>query len=621
MRAAVAGSRQPTAGGGRAGWLLPALLALAACSAPAAREPGAPAPGAAGAAPPGGATFCNPLDLDYRFMPDAPSQRSAADPVIVLFEDEYYLFATASGGYWRSPDLRAWTRVVPAGLPIEDAAPAVLVLDGRMYFTAHKSKALYASDDPRVGRWQKVAELASYADPAFFLDDDGRVYLYHGSALDGAISVVELDPRQGFRVVRGPFELMRANHAEHGWERSGPENLGAVMSEGFRIAPYVEGAWMTRHAGTYYLQYAAPGTVWKTYADGVYTSRSPVGGFAYAPYSPFSYKPGGFAGSAGHSGLFRDRAGNYWRVTTMIISVAHKFERRLGIFPAGFDADGVLRTDTYLGDYPQYLPGVVRRPLAGNRTGWMLLSGGQRASASSTLDTLRPELAFDEEIRTWWSARSGEPGEWLAVDLGAVASVYALQLNFAEQDARAFGRDTTTYHQYLVEASRDGRTWWPLVDRRASRTDAPHAYLPLDRPVRARHLRVTNRHVSGGGRFALRDLRVFGRGEVALPAAVASLAVQCGEDPRGATLRWSRAARARGYVVRFGLAPDQLHASYQVGDVTTLALNSLNRGVTYYFTVDAFNERGVTRGRVVRAAEAGPGTGPSHPPQQEGVTP
>src|SRR6185369_14160247 len=140
---------------------------------------------------------------------------------------------------------------------------------------------------------------------------------YFGSGLNGGISVVELDPRDNFKVVSGPTKLMTANYLDHGWERSGEDNLGATMTEGFRIGPYVEGSWMTKHNGIYYLQYAAPGTVWKSYADGVYTSRSPTSGFTYAPYSPFSYKPGGFAGSAGHSGMFRDKQGNYWRVTTL----------------------------------------------------------------------------------------------------------------------------------------------------------------------------------------------------------------------------------------------------------------------------------------------------------------
>src|SRR6476646_11993395 len=53
-------------------------------------------------------TFCNPLDIDYRFMVDTPSRREAADPVITLFNDEYYLFASKSGGYWHSHDMRDW---------------------------------------------------------------------------------------------------------------------------------------------------------------------------------------------------------------------------------------------------------------------------------------------------------------------------------------------------------------------------------------------------------------------------------------------------------------------------------------------------------------------------------
>ena len=54
----------------------------------------------------GSQTFCNPLNLNYRFMVDAIDAREAADPVIVLFKDDYYLFASRSGGYWTSPDLR-----------------------------------------------------------------------------------------------------------------------------------------------------------------------------------------------------------------------------------------------------------------------------------------------------------------------------------------------------------------------------------------------------------------------------------------------------------------------------------------------------------------------------------
>ena len=92
-----------------------AVLAASACS----RHPAAAAtpvaeeqPFAKGPIAPR-TTFCNPIDVDYRFMVDTPSRREAADPVITLFNDEYYLFASKSGatgiprtcvsGSWSSP--------------------------------------------------------------------------------------------------------------------------------------------------------------------------------------------------------------------------------------------------------------------------------------------------------------------------------------------------------------------------------------------------------------------------------------------------------------------------------------------------------------------------------------
>ena len=563
--------------------------------------------------PPNG-TFANPLDLDYRFMPDTLSWRQAADPLVVRYRGEYWLFASKSGGYWHSTDFRRWTLVVPTGLPLEDYAPAVVELGGRLYYTAHKSQALFTTDDPAAGAWRKVADLGLYSDPDLFLDDDGRLFLYHGSSLGGGISVVELDPKHDFRVIAGPTLLTHADTAGRGWERSGPENLGAQMTEGFRVAPFVEGSWMTKHDGTYYLQYAAPGAVWTTYADGVFTSRSPFGPFTYMPYSPFSYRPAGFIGGAGHSGMFQDFVGHWWRITTMEISVRHKFERRLGVFPAGFDADGVIYTDTYLGDYPQLLPDTDsgrgarnagrRAPspdLGHNLAGWMLLSGGHTVTASSTLDGRPASAAVDENAMTWWSARTGDAGEWLSVDLGRAARVYAVQVNLGEQDTKARGRDSTTYSAWLLEASDDGRAWRTLIDRRASREDRPHFYAQLDAPVRARYLRLTNAHAAAGGRFAVRDLRVFGLADGAPPAEVRGLTVaRDAHDPRTAVLHWSPAARAEGYVVRFGVSPEKLYASWQTGRDTTLTMHGLNRDATYWFVVDAYDGSGVTRGRTPR---------------------
>src|SRR5581483_11006608 len=102
------------------------------------------------------------------FQLDAPSRREAADPNLVRFEGEYWLFASKSGGYWHSSNLMDWQFVAPTGLPLEDYAPAVAAVNGRLVYTAFNTHALYSTDDPRAGTWRKIADLRGYPDPDIF---------------------------------------------------------------------------------------------------------------------------------------------------------------------------------------------------------------------------------------------------------------------------------------------------------------------------------------------------------------------------------------------------------------------------------------------------------------------
>src|SRR3569833_236794 len=364
-------------------------------------------------------TFCNPLNLPYRFQLSAPSRREAADPTLVRFKGEYWLFASKSGGYWHSTDMTHWQMVTPKGLPLEDYAPTVAVLNGKLIFTAFNTHGIFSTDDPVAGAWTKIADLAGYPDPDIFVDDDNRVYIYFGCKNNGDIEVVELDPQHDFKIIKGPTKCFSADYAHHGSEVIGENNLGVTNSNGSTdMAPWIEGAWMTKHDGVYYLQYSAPGTQFKTYADGVYTAPNPSGPFTYATYSPFSHKPTGFIAGAGHSSLGEDAEHHFWHISTMTISERHMFERRLGIFATDFTKDGQLYCNTYLGDYPQFAPGSANNPAQQTSPGWMLLSYDKAATASSSLEQFSPQEAFDEDIRTWWSAASGNPGEWLQLDLG-----------------------------------------------------------------------------------------------------------------------------------------------------------------------------------------------------------
>jgi hypothetical protein len=214
----------------------------------------------------------------------------------------------------------------------------------------------------------------------------------------------------------------------------------------------------------------------------------------------------------------------------------------------------------------------------------------------------------DENIRTWWSAAGNKPGEWLQIDLGALKTIHAVQINFAEQGVTAMNRTPEFAQRYLLEFSSDGKSWQTLVDKRANPRDVPHDYLELLKPVTARYLRLTDAGTPGGGNFSVRGLRAFGFGDGKPPAPVEQLTVdrsteKVPEKRRSAQLSWPASSGADGYIVRFGVAPDALWNQYEIRGVTSLILHSLNATPGYWFAVDSFNENGVTefKGRPVAA--------------------
>ena len=562
------------------------LISLLAASLPALIH-SAPAV-AAGRAP----TFCNPMDLPYCFQNDLPSRREAADPAMIVYKGEYWLFASKSQGYWRSKDCLHWTFVTQTGLPIDNYAPAVLEIDGKLYWTAGGA-GIYATDDPGKGDWKLASDTQNQGDPDLFRDDDGRVYLYSGCSDKDPIVGQELDPKNGLKPLTDKKPFLAGVIASHGAEiPSEPTDAPPYKDSG----AWIEGSWMTKHGGKYYLQYSAPGTQYKTYNDGVYVGDHPLGPFTYASYSPFSFKPTGFAAGAGHSSTFQDLGGRFWHISTMTISVRHMFERRLGVFPAWFTPDGQMVCNTYLGDYPQYAPGTVKDLSKGNSPGWMLLNYKKAATASSTLDAHPVGDAFDEDIRTWWSAKTGDPGEWLQVDLGKTCRVDAVQVNFADEGATQLGRLRDGYG-YKLDVSQDGKTWTTIVDRAADMRDAPHDYAQMDKPVTARYARITNTHTPAGAKFSLSGLRLFGGGLGHAPGKASGVQVKRdASDARQADISWNPVAGADGYIVRYGIAKDKLFSNYQVYDASTLHVHTLNAGVGYWFTVDTFNDTGVMKG-------------------------
>ncbi len=535
-------------------------------------------------------TFCNPLNISYRFFLEKPSQREVADPAIVLYKDNYYLFASKAGGYWYSNDLLDWNFVTTTTLPIENYAPTAVVIDNSLYWLANGTSALYRTNDPISGKWEVAnPSFPVVGDPAFFVDTDGRVYLYHGVSDNDYIKGVELDVNDNLNPKGKTVNLFKGNPSEHGWERPGNDN---EKSEN----PWIEAPWMNKHKGKYYLQYSAPGTEFKSYADGYYTSDNPLGPFTYASNNPFSAKPEGFIAGAGHGATFVDKYGNWWHVATMSVSVKEKFERRLGLFPVEFNKEGNVVAHTEFGDYPIVMPNRKYNDVSELFPGWMMLSYHKKGEASSSINAHPVSFAFDENIRDYWSAQTGNKGEWLQVDLESQCTVYAVQVNFAENNTELYGRDGVLGHQYLVEYSNDKKIWKTLVDKTANTEDLTHQYDVMSAPVKARYLKITNYRVPGGT-FAISGFRVFGSGTSKKPRKVSAFAMlREADDSRNINLSWKKQPNAIGYTIRFGTQQDKLYRSYQVYSDTNLTIRSLDKDQAYWFAIDSFGENGVTLG-------------------------
>ncbi len=575
-------------------------------------------------------TYCNPINIDYGYTPipnfsEWGRHRATADPVIVNYKGDYYLFSTNQWGYWWSNDLLNWNfipkkflRPWNGGVYDELCAPAVGIIGDTMIVfgsTYTSNFTIWMSTNPKGNDWKPLVdsfELGGW-DPSFFTDDDGKLYMYNGSSNRFPMYGIELN-RKTFKPIGTRKEMYLLEPWRYGWQR-----FGEHMDNTF-LDPFIEGSHMTKYKGKYYLQYGAPGTEFSGYADGLLLGDNPLG--LFTPVSdPLSIKLGGYVRGAGHGATFQDNFNNYWHVSTVVVSVKNTFERRLGIWPAGFDADGVMYCNTAFGDYPHCLPNPSKRgalessdakksflltepsqspPLggrgAGAFTGWMLLNYNKPIQVSSTLGGYHANNAVDELMKTYWSAATGNKGEWIQTDLGNEATVRAVQINYADQDVASdrLGKRTDQYHQYKLYYSTDGRKWITLVDKSNNKTDIPHEYVELEKPVWARYIKMEN-ILMPTGKFALSGLRVFGNGNGSKPDFVKQFFVlRTEKDKRSAFIKWSPVDNAYAYNIYYGTHPDKLYTCIMVHQNNEYWLKTMDSQKTYYFCIESINENGVS---------------------------
>jgi hypothetical protein len=463
--------------------------------------------------------YVNPLSIE--------GTRSIADPCVLKHKGKYYLFVTGGGAVWSSDNLLRWIRhplQLPRGARV--TAPHAFEYRGEVYLTGNDTGFYRAKDV--LGPWTYAGDIHDEKgkplrlfDSMVFVDDDGKAYLYYSGRRTDGIYGVELRAGDLTRFA-APARKLWTFDPSHVWERYGDQNEGTELS-------WIEAPWMTKHKGTYYLQYSAPGTEWKTYAVGVYTSSKPLGPFRYAPRNPALVHRGGLINGTGHNSVVTGPDGKLWAFYTILYRNWSVFDRRIGMDRVEFDAAGSLYvagpTET-----PQWGPGGATAgagsiAISLNRYTW---------SASSAAPGRDPHYAFDNNVRTWWEPAQGDPQPWLLLDLGCRNPTDPNQEFFADSarilfdavphptpadlavvgHSRWFAKEAAAIrpgaYRYKVEFSRDGKSFTPAVDKTKNQL-ANNVEFDEFPPVLCRYVRLAITGVPETGRHGVLEFTVFGK--------------------------------------------------------------------------------------------------------------
>lgn len=470
-------------------------------------------------------TFCNPLAIpDYprgnwtrkpspnldRFLKGFYHDfRELADPSVVYDNGRWILYPSCQMAYV-SDDFRTW-RSVPIDPPrIGDGYAPTVVRHGDKWLMTGCFAGLWQADDP-LGPFKELGPITTPAgvstsekifDPALFVDDDGRLYLYYMTS--GACVGAELDPKSPTKMLAEPKKLFGSRAKTEEWERYGEYNEDTGRS-------FFEGPWMFKHRGVYHLTFTAPGTANGTYALGSYRATSPLGEFEYQKNNPILRKTSGVIPGSGHGSIVRGPGDTLWAFTTGVQGIYHVFERRLSLFPVGIDANGDV-FGLAQRDVPQFAPGAKTSPERGNEAGWLPVSVRTIASASSVAPGQTADYAMDDSCRTWWQPAAADQSPSLTIDLKTVYDVAAVRVMWAEPGLDYAKNVVPGSVKYRVLAQEKKGDDWNVValDASDNATDLLIDYRAFAM-VRARRLKLEILSAPAGMNLGVLEFTAFGR--------------------------------------------------------------------------------------------------------------
>jgi xylan 1,4-beta-xylosidase len=324
---------------------------------------------------------------------------------------------------------------------------------------------------------------------------------------------VPLDPNDLTRFAGAPRHLFAFNK-DHVWERYGE------MNEYTDVA-WIEGPWMLKHNGTYYLQYSASGTQWKTYANGYYTAKSPMGLFTYAPNNPLLRRTEGLVTGTAHGSIVEGPDKRLWQFYTIVLNNPPG-GRRIGMDPIAFDKDGNM--SVRITDTPQWQqPGRDAAYAVDNSSGTWWEPGPTDAQPTLTLD-LGPATRFDvvqlftiDSVRLLFTGgrRFGGQG---ATGTSAADTTSATATNTASAAVSAPALPATNAYQYKIEVSTDGNTYTTVLDQSANAIVRNTIFEEIP-PTQCRFVRLTMINWPRATPLGIIEFTVFGQPAESLPAA------------------------------------------------------------------------------------------------------
>ncbi|WP_163321789.1 family 43 glycosylhydrolase [Draconibacterium mangrovi] len=465
--------------------------------------------------------YCNPLPMIL-----GPGGNAAGDVTVIRENGTYYMYCTG-GGAWYSKDMMNWSFQTVANVPV---APDVTKYNGKFYMCGNDCP-LYIADDPLgpftvLGDWKNTPDVAGGWNGAFdvdiFIDDDNKPYLYYSGKGVSGIYVVELDPND-LTSFSSPVKHLIEFNNEHVWERYGESNE-------YPDVAWIEGPWMQKHNGIYYLQYSASGTQWKTYASGYYTSKSPTGPFTYAPNNPLLRKTEGLVTGTAHGSIVEGPDGNLWQFYTIVLSDPPG-GRRIGMDRIVFDENGNMSVK--ITDTPQWAPDFKTDsqkedcgslPLTINKVNaWNALS-----KFSSEQDGRYASYAVDNFSGTWWEPKPNDVEPSITIELSPATEFDVVQLFTIDglrlmfnQDWRTIERlreDPPSYiYQYKIEVSLDGKNYLTAFDQTSNNISKNTIYEEIP-PIECRFVRLTITDWPKTSPLKLNEFTIFGKASGFLPA-------------------------------------------------------------------------------------------------------